>query len=139
ARPRGALMLAIILGTLGVVIVTVAIGMLIDRKVSLLPTPDDLETKQQRERKKLVGHGAGEAPATVLHRRDAQIAKLRASQRCTGCQAMLRNDADASVRYGDRELLVLHYSCASCGPQRSLYIDHPTTLNIAFTSYTFRP
>jgi hypothetical protein len=120
--------LGIILGTIGIVIVTIGIGMLADRKLGgLLPGPQDFDDEAARERKKLVSHGAGEAPATALRVRDAQIANLRMSQRCPACRAAMRAEADDTVRYGETEMLVLHFLCEACGTKRALYIDRVPT------------
>lgn len=118
--------MAVILGTIAIVIVVVAIGMLFDRKVGFLPAPSDFDTDKDRERKKLVSHGAGEAPATALRIRGGQVAKLRRSQRCTGCRNEMRNERDDRVRYGETELLVLHFTCTSCSTRRMLYVDERT-------------
>lgn len=118
--------MGVILGTIAIVVVVVAIGMLLDRKFGILPAPSDFDTDKDRERKKLVSHGAGEAPATALRIRDAQVAKLRTSQRCTGCRNEMRNEGDDRVRYGDTELLVLHFTCTSCNTRRTLYVDERT-------------
>jgi hypothetical protein len=119
-------MLGVILGTIGIVVVTVAIGMLVDRKMRLLPGPEDFENNKARERKKLATHGAGEAPHTALRVRDEQIAKLRTSQRCSECRREMRNEADDAVRFGGADLLVLHFTCGSCGTKRALYIERVT-------------
>lgn len=115
-------MILIILGTLAVVGVAVAIGMLINRKTPLLAAPEDFETEAQRARKQLVSHGAGEAPATALRVRAPQIEKLRTTQRCPSCRAAMGSDDDDTVRYDDRDLLVLHFTCPACAATRSLYI-----------------
>ena len=116
-------MTGVIVGTIAIVLVTVAIGLVINRKLPLLPGPKDFETDAERERKKLVSHGAGEAPATALRIREPQIAKLRTSQRCPSCRAALEAEPDDRVRYNDRELLVLHFRCPTCNTRRSLYIE----------------
>lgn len=110
----------IVLGTIAIVLATVAIGVLIDRKVKLLPAPGDFGTHE--EHKKLAVHDAGEAPATALRLREDQVTKLRTSQRCDGCRVQLRDDEDDSVRYNDTELLVLHFTCPGCASTRRLYI-----------------
>lgn len=115
-------MMAIVLGTIAIVIVTVAIGMLIDRKVGLLPAPKDFEPEPSNERKKLATHGAGEAPATALRVRDAQIAKLRTSQRCTSCRTPMIDQPDDTVRYNDTDLVMLHFVCTTCESRRALYL-----------------
>jgi len=116
-------MLVVVLGTIAIILVTVTIGLLINRNIGFLPGPEDFKTDKDRERKKLVSHGAGEAPATALRVRDVQIAKLRTSQRCASCRAEMRNEADDSVRYNETDLLVLQFTCGSCASKRALYID----------------
>jgi hypothetical protein len=114
--------MAIVLGTIAIVIVTVALGMLIDRKIGFLPAPKDFETDAERARKKLPSHVAGEAPATALRVGDAQIAKIRASQRCMNCRASMTGEPDDIVRYNDTDLLVLHFGCPGCASKRALYL-----------------
>jgi RNase P subunit RPR2 len=113
--------MSVILGTIAIVIVVVAIGMLLDRKVGFLPAPEDFDTN--RERKKLASHGPGEAPATALRIDATQIAKLRTSQRCTSCRKELRNEADDSVRFDENELVILHFTCTGCDARRTLYVE----------------
>lgn len=114
-------MIGAIVGTIAIVLVTVAIGIWIDRRKPLLPRPDDF-----REPEKLPPpqHAAGEAPATAIRASESQLTNLRA-QRCTACRAQMTNDAatDDQVRYDDRDLLVLHFVCSKCGAKRSLYVE----------------
>jgi hypothetical protein len=111
-----------ILGTIGVVLVVVAIGMLIDRKYSLLPKPEELAAEAKPPGRPPPSYAAGEAPSTAIRARDSQLAKLRA-QRCTACRAEMRNDADDTVRYNDRDLVVLHFTCPACATRRVLYVE----------------
>ena len=108
-----------VLGTIAIVLVVVVVGVLIDRKRALLPKPAELA--EASEKKKPGAHGLGEAPVTAIRARPAQIAKLRI-QRCTRCRAELAAGPDDTVRYNDRALLVLHFTCERCGSKRSLYI-----------------
>ena len=111
-------MIGTIIGTIAIVLITVAVGLLVDRKVGFLPNPTEIA-----EDKKLPPpHGAGEAPATAIRARAGQLAKLRA-QRCTACRRAMTNLADDTVRYNDRELLVLAFSCPACATKRVLYIE----------------
>ncbi len=119
--------MTIILGTIAIVIVVVAIGLLIDRKVGLLPAPKDFADTKGDERKKLATHGAGEAPATALRVRDSQIARLRTSQRCATCRETMTGEADDTVRFNDTDLLVLHFACPSCASKRALYLVRLTS------------
>src|SRR5262249_12058931 len=100
------------------VLIAVAVGLLVDRKIGFLPTPSDLV-----EDKKLPPpHRAGEAPATAIRAREGQLAKLRA-QRCTACRRAMTNLADDAVRYNERDLLVLAFSCPACAAKRVLYVE----------------
>lgn len=116
-------MLGVVIGTIVIVGITVGIGLFIDKKLGFTERPEDFETAEQRERKKRVTHAAGEAPATALRVRDAQLANLRVSQRCASCREVLREDAESGVRYNDTELRVLRFTCARCGSERSLYVE----------------
>jgi hypothetical protein len=115
-----------IVGTIAIVLVTIAVGMWVDRKKPILPRPEDLaepEKKLQPPR-----HEAGEAPATAIRASASQIAALRSGQHCAVCRAPMANlpDSDDTVRYDERDLLVLHYACSNCPAKRSVYVD-PTT------------
>jgi len=106
--------MVVVVGTIVIVIVAVAIGVLIEAKTPKLVEP---------ARRPLPRHAAGEAPATALRIREPQIANLRASQRCTSCRAELVPTDDDRVQYDGRELLVLHFRCDACAASRTLYID----------------
>ena len=110
-----------VIGTIAVVLITVLVGVLLDRKLGIIPRPAELK---QADRKQLPAatHGAGEAPATALRVRASQLARLR-TQRCTACRAAMTNEADDTVRYNERELLVLHFACPRCGAKRRLYVQ----------------
>ncbi|NVB79220.1 MAG: hypothetical protein HOV81_12535 [Kofleriaceae bacterium] len=115
-------MVGAIVGTIAIVLVTVAIGIWIDRKKPLLPRPEDFT---EPEKLPPPQHAAGEAPATAIPASESQLANLRSSQRCTACRARMADDpaADDRVRYDDRDLLVLHFTCDKCGAKRSLYVE----------------
>jgi hypothetical protein len=116
-------MILVIVGTIVIVGATVGIGLWLDKKVGFIAGPEDFETDEQRARKKRVAHAAGEAPATALRLRDAQLASLRVAQRCPSCRDVMREDGESAVRYNDTELHVLHFTCARCGSVRSLYVE----------------
>lgn len=115
-------MTGVIVGTLAIVAITIVLGLWLNRRVPILPAPDDFETDKERARKQRTTHGAGEAPSTALRLHDPQVAKLRTSQRCAACRASMRNEVDDHVRYGDDDLLVLQFTCTDCASKRSLYI-----------------
>lgn len=116
-----------IVGTIAIVLVTIAIGLWIDRKKPILPRPEELA--KQPEPKQPPRHEAGEAPATAIRTNDAQLATLRSSQRCSECRAAMTNlgDADDRIRYDDRDLVVLHFACTKCPAKRSLYVETTTS------------
>lgn len=111
----------VILGTLAVVLIVVVVGLLLDRKVRLLPRRQDLEPA----RKKPPAYAAGEAPSTAIRARPAQLEKLRA-QRCPACRSAMDVGEDDTVRFDDRDLLVLHFTCPSCAGKRSVYVTPVT-------------
>lgn len=119
--------MTIVLGTIAIVIVAVVLGIVIDRKVGLLPAPKDFEDPEKSDRKQLATHGAGEAPATALRVRDTQITKLRTSQRCATCRTAMIGEADDTVRYNDTDQLVLHFACPSCASKRAVYLVRLTS------------
>ena len=114
------MMVGTIIGTIAIVLITIAVGLLIDRKHSILPKPTEILADDKPEPKP--SHAAGEAPATAIRARDSQLAKLR-SQRCTACSAAMANLDDDTVRYDDHDLLVLHFTCTECATKRSVYVD----------------
>ena len=111
--------LGVVIGTITIVLVIVAIGLLVDRKVRIVPKPEDY---REERKKPATSHAAGEAPATAIRAKPGQLEKLRV-QRCTSCRAEMTNEADDRVRYNERELLVLHFVCAACSAKRSLYVE----------------
>lgn len=115
-------MIGAIVGTIAIVLVTVAIGIWIDRKKPILPRPEDFA---EPEKLPPPQHAAGEAPATAIRAGESQLKTLRASQRCTECRAPMANDTatDDQVRYDERDLLVLHFTCTKCPAKRSMYVE----------------
>jgi hypothetical protein len=108
----------IVVGTVLIVALTIAIGMYADRKLHLAPRAEDLAPAPKP------GHAAGEAPSTAIRAGAAQLANLRAGQRCKDCRAVLASDGgDDEVRYAQRTLLVLHFACPACARPRSMYVE----------------
>ncbi|MEO8845049.1 MAG: hypothetical protein ABI591_22355 [Kofleriaceae bacterium] len=108
-----------VVGTVVVVAITIAIGVVADKKLS--PRAKNLAAPA-----KPPSHAAGEAPATAIRAGAAQLAKLRAGQRCKTCRTVLFADgADDEVRFAEHGLLVLHFVCPACPGvrQRSLYVE----------------
>jgi hypothetical protein len=111
--------LGVVIGTIVIVLVIVAVGLLIDRRVRIVAKPEDYHPERK---KPATSHAAGEAPATAIRVKQGQLDKLRV-QRCASCRAEMTNEADDRVRYNERELLVLHFACAACSAKRSLYVE----------------
>jgi len=109
--------LGTIAGTCVIVAIVVVLGVLADKRFAIVPRAEVLRPRPP-------GHVAGEAPALAIRARPAQLATLRATQRCEGCRAVLdANGADEAIRFGDRALAVLHFTCPRCGRKRSLYVE----------------
>ncbi|HVK84883.1 MAG TPA: hypothetical protein VM513_12280 [Kofleriaceae bacterium] len=109
-----------IVGTIVVVIATIVLGVLADRKWKLLPSPEGL--REAAKPKQLPAHGPGEAPATALPLAPEERTRLAAKQRCPRCRATMALAGDESVTYEGRELRVLAFRCTRCDGTRSLYI-----------------
>ena len=109
-----------ILGTIVIVLITVAVGLLVDRKYKLLPSPETLDAEQRKPPPPT--HGPGEAPATAIRANDTQLAHLR-EQHCSTCRTKKTNTPDDTVRYDERELLVLHFTCPACVHSSVLYVE----------------
>ncbi len=110
----------VVIGTLAIVGVTIVIGVFVDRRFALLPRREALEAAK---RPALPGHLAGEAPSTAIRARDAQLARLRAGQRCPSCRSEMTGLRDDIVRYDNRDLYLLRFECPRCRIERSLYVQ----------------
>jgi len=118
--------LGTIVGTAVIVAITIAIGMIADKKLALLPRAEVLDPPRPRP----PGHAVGEAPATAIRAGVAQLARLRASQRCRECRTVLvASEPDDAIRYNERALAVLHFRCPSCGRNQALYVE-PTAIDV---------
>jgi len=107
-----------VLGTIGIVAVTVVAGVLADRRWGLLPRKERLSPPP---RAALAGHGAGEAPGTALGIRAADLAELRRTQRC--CREVMDALPDDEVAFDGQVLGILRSRCARCARTRSLYVQ----------------
>ena len=114
------MMVGTIVGTIVIVLITVLVGLLVNRKYNLFPKPTELAAEKPKPPPGQ--HAAGEAPATAIRARDGQLEKLR-TQRCAACRAQMTNPPDDTVRYNERELLVLHFSCPACAHKSVLYVE----------------
>jgi hypothetical protein len=112
-------MIWLVVGTIGIVAITIVAGVLLDRKIGILPRPEKLRAL---DKPRGPTYAPGEVPATAISTTAARLANLRASQRCTSCRGPAVADSEERVRYGDHELIVLRFRCTRCGESRPLYI-----------------
>jgi hypothetical protein len=119
------MMLSAIIGTIVIVLITIAVGLVLDRKTSLVPKPEELATPPKRA----TTHGAGEAPATALRAGEVALANLRKGQRCPACRSEMTyaESADDHVRYNERDMLVLHFTCPRCATKKVIYVEPATS------------
>ena len=101
-----------IVGTIVIVVIAIAAGRLIDKRFA--PTPDEVAGKPKVQ--------PGESAAAAIRARPAQLARLRASQRCTSCRTVMQNLDDEAIRYADHPMIVLQFRCPDCGKKSSLYV-----------------
>jgi hypothetical protein len=113
--------LVAILGTLAIVGVFVAVGLWVDRRVSLLPRPEELA---ELSRPKPLGadHEVGLAPQSALHLDTERMTRVIERQRCA-CKTQMAQDGEDEVRYDAKRLRVVRMKCPACGAVRSLYFD----------------
>lgn len=120
-------MIGVVAGTLAIVAITIVFGVLATRKKGLVPTKQELLDAQKPKGPR---YAAGEAPSTAIRAGAAQLERLRTTQRCHSCRAIMTVASEDTVRYDDRDLRVLDLRC-TCGGKRTLYVvtaGKPTTL-----------
>jgi hypothetical protein len=111
-------LIGIVAGTLAIVGITVTIGMWLTRKKGFLPKPEELAPRT----KPRTSYAAGEAPATAIRAGAVQLERLRTTQRCAKCRALMTAVSDEIVRYDDRDMLVIGLRCEPCATRRPLYV-----------------
>jgi len=107
-----------VLGTIGIVAITIALGILADRRWGLIPRKERLAPAV---RPALPAHAAGQAPATAIRAAAAQIENLRATQRC--CRTVMEALPDDEVAFDGKTLAILRFRCAACAATRSVYVQ----------------
>jgi hypothetical protein len=113
-----------VLGTILIVLATIAFGLFVQRKTGVTELPDGTaQAALQRPPQKF---GLGEVAATAFRVGDSQLEKVRTTQRCPACRGEMSyaGDADDHVRYDERNLLILHFACSRCDGKRTLYVEH---------------
>lgn len=120
-------MIAILLGTAAVVTLLVVVGLLVDRKLPILPragapvpvvapAPAPVPAPVRPS-----GYLAGETAATAVQVPPSWRDKIAAG-RC-GCGKPLAVASDEAIRFADRPLVVVRLACAACGHGRSVYLE----------------
>jgi hypothetical protein len=108
-----------ILGTILVVLATMGVGVLVDRRWSILPRKERMLAAKPALA--LSGHAAGEAPATAIEVTAGELEALRRA-RCLACKGDTDALADDRVIFDGDELLVVHAKCRRCSRPRSTYV-----------------
>lgn len=119
--------LGVLAGTIGIVLVTIVFGLLLDRRAPVVPRPERADQQQEPgpgpARGRVTEHAAGESPATALRVEATQLARLHASQRCPGCGGTMALRSDELVRYDGADLHVVRYACAGCDHAHARYVE----------------
>jgi hypothetical protein len=111
--------MTIVIGTIAIVAAVIVVGVIVDRKIGIVPRPEELRDAQKP---RTASYAAGEAPSSAIRATTERLANLCASRRCTACREHATCESDDRVRYDDRELLVLRFRCGKCGATQALYI-----------------
>jgi hypothetical protein len=109
----------IILGTILIVLATMGVGVLVDRRWSILPRKERMLAAQPTLA--LPGHVPGDAPVTAIDVTAGELEMLRRA-RCSACKGDTDALADDHVTFDGSELLVVHAKCRRCGRARSTYV-----------------
>jgi hypothetical protein len=109
-----------ILGTVGIVIAFIGVGLWVDRHVSIVPRPEELALGPAAARRQKELHAPGTAPESALPAGDADVERLARRQR--HCRARMEREPDDEVRYDDRALTVLRFRCQACGHRARVYV-----------------
>ena len=123
-------MIGVVAGSLAIIGITVVVGLWLTRTRHIEPTPEELA----QPAKKRPAHAAGEAPATAIRAGAAQLDRLRTTQRCTSCRAVMTVAGEEPVRYDDRDMLVIELRCEPCAARRPLYVVPTDQYGSASTS-----
>jgi len=102
-----------VLGTLGVVGVVIAAGIIVDRRFGILPRPRELRDAGTHGLK-LPPHAPGEAAETALEVPPAMV-------RCRTCRRRTVLDGESAATFGDRALVVRRYRCPRCQAVTTIY------------------
>jgi hypothetical protein len=101
----------IIIGTLAIVAVTIAAGVVLDRRYGIVPRAERLKPSRA-----LPVPAPGEAAATPLE--VADVTRVPAPRCCT---VMERTSDDVAI-VGQRQVTVVRFRCPRCDKQKALYV-----------------
>jgi hypothetical protein len=108
-----------ILGTILIALATMGIGVLVDRKWSILPRKERMLAAKPLPA--LPGHVAGAAAATAIDVTAGELETLRRA-RCHACRGDTDTLADDRITYDGRDLLVVHVKCRRCSVMHRTYV-----------------
>lgn len=103
-----------VLGTIGIVLATIVLGLLADKKWGLLPSAKKL--REASAPKQLPAHAPGGAPSTALSAPPKAL-------RCPRCKAAMERTREEIVTYDGRALRVLAFCCPRCAHTGSVYVE----------------
>jgi hypothetical protein len=115
--------LVAIIGTIVLIGVFIAVGLWVDKRVSLLPRAAELD---EASRPKPLGsvHEAGAAPQSALRSDPERMARVIERQRCAcKSRATMVADGEDEIRYDAKLLRVVRVRCPACSATRSLYFE----------------
>lgn len=109
----------VVLGTIAIVIAMVALGLVLDRWIGLLPRPEELAVGAAPPAPALPA--AGETAAVAIRASAAARARVLARQRC--CQVTMTAGVEQAVVLAGKPLVVVRLTCAVCSRHRPLYFE----------------
>jgi hypothetical protein len=110
--------IGIALGTMAVVAAVIALGVVIDRRFSLLPRPGELRALDAPP-----PDPPGSTPAAALRVPAPRLSRVLSGQRCTSCKRRVTAGDGSPIRLGDHALAVYKLTCPACATSRALYVD----------------
>jgi hypothetical protein len=111
-----------VLGTIGIAMATIVMGLLADRRWGLMVRKETL-LAAGKPRPQLTGLVPGDAAANAITGSPGEIELLRRKQRCPNCRTEMKAIADQRVTYEEHELLALRFACPRCTAERSIFVN----------------
>jgi hypothetical protein len=110
----------VVLGTLAVVAAVIAIGVLIDRRWSILPRPEELRDEGAPKPPPDPPGTVASAPLRLTARK---LSRALVAQRCVTCRTRLEAGPGEPIRFAGKELQLFRMTCGTCGAGRGLYVE----------------